>query len=136
MSTTATCVNVIDTGGCDWYSSSMAVDERQLYHYIGQRLKDQRGALGLTQQQVARQTGVERTSITNIEAGRQKLPLHLLYHLCDVLEIDVREVLPAASEIRTTEEEDVIEVDGRPTRVPRRTASFVRTVLISRAQDQ
>lgn len=113
----------------------MAIDERQLYRYIGQQLRDRRVTLQLTQQQVAREIGVERTSITNIESGHQKLPLSLLYELCDVLGMDVRTVLPAVIDIRATAEEEVLHIDGRATRVPSRTASFVRTMLEDRKQD-
>lgn len=114
----------------------MRVDEDQLYHYIGQQLKARRAALGLTQQQVARLIGVERTSITNIESGRQKLPLHLLYQLCAELEVNVHEVLPTPSDVLATEEDEVIDADGQLTRVPARTATFVRTLLKTLAEDQ
>jgi transcriptional regulator with XRE-family HTH domain len=39
-----------------------------------------------------------RTSVTNIEKGRQKLLLHTLFDLADALEIPVGRLLPEPSE--------------------------------------
>lgn len=40
---------------------------------LGTKIKTLRNQAGLTQKQLAEQVGLERTSITNIEAGNQKL---------------------------------------------------------------
>jgi transcriptional regulator with XRE-family HTH domain len=76
----------------------MPHDEHQLYRLIGSRLRDQRVAQGLSQAQLAEKIGMLRTSITNIEAGRQRVPIHVLYHICEVLSISVYAVLPAEEE--------------------------------------
>ncbi len=72
----------------------MAIDEDGLYSWVGERLKKRRVELQLTQDEIAGKIGILRTSVTNIEAGRQKAPLHVLYGLCEVLDIDIATVLP------------------------------------------
>lgn len=84
------------------------IDERRLYAYVGKRIKELReGKPGvaprMTQAQLAKQVGLERTSITNIEKGEQKVPLHVLYRICSVLNVDIQEVLPALQEVKGDE---------------------------------
>lgn len=47
-----------------------------IYQAIGGKVAMIRAALGLTQEELAKRTHLTRTSITNIEAGRQRLLLH------------------------------------------------------------
>lgn len=77
----------------------MDVDERLLYSVVGERLKQRRLEANVTQAQLAEAAGVLRTSVTNIEAGRQKPPLHLLYRMCLALDVEVSSILPANDEV-------------------------------------
>lgn len=43
---------------------------------VGLRIQQMREMLGLTQAELAKRVGLERTSIVNTEAGRQRLLLH------------------------------------------------------------
>ena len=45
------------------------------YLAIGVRIRMIRDALGLTQEDLSKRCGLERTSIANIEAGRQRILL-------------------------------------------------------------
>jgi transcriptional regulator with XRE-family HTH domain len=80
------------------------IDEGRLYKALGERIRLQReGAAGsrkkLTQAELAQEVGLERTSITNIERGNQKVPLHVLYRICDALQVPVEAVLPPLPDI-------------------------------------
>lgn len=77
----------------------MKTDHNSLYGLIGARLKDRRVELNLTQEQLASRVGFERTSITNIEKGRQRLSLHALYDICSVLQIEAREIVPISVDV-------------------------------------
>ncbi|MEW6636048.1 MAG: helix-turn-helix transcriptional regulator [Actinomycetota bacterium] len=77
----------------------MDVDERLLYGIVGERLKQRRAEANVTQAQLAEAVGVLRTSVTNIEAGRQKPPLHLLYRMCVALDVEVSSVVPSNEEV-------------------------------------
>jgi transcriptional regulator with XRE-family HTH domain len=72
------------------------VDESQnaLYIEVGKRIKNARNKKNFSQNRLAEASSLSRTSITNIEKGRQHLPIHTLYAIANVLEINVAELLP------------------------------------------
>ena len=106
----------------------MQVDETLLYNLIGTTIKQQRRKADMTQEQLADAVGVLRTSITNIEAGRQKLPLHVLYEVCIALGVEIATILPtnAAVSQPTTRS---ISIDGVIKQVPPKTAEFLKQLL-------
>ena len=69
-----------------------------LYKRLGATIKGQRRALGLTQQQLAKQLGISRASLANVETGRQRVLVHQLYELAEQLNVNVQELLPESSE--------------------------------------
>ncbi|MFN8552533.1 MAG: helix-turn-helix transcriptional regulator [Candidatus Obscuribacterales bacterium] len=77
----------------------MRIDEKLLYQKLGEELKKRRKGIPLSQEQLAKEVGIERTSVTNIEAGRQKAPLHVLYEVCKVLGVELTDLLPASGEV-------------------------------------
>lgn len=54
----------------------MSKKPEPVYRAIGSRIEMIRSALGLTQLELAERVGLNRTSVTNIEAGRQRILLH------------------------------------------------------------
>lgn len=84
------------------------IDESGLYRHVGERLRalreQRRGMRGkLTQGELALQVGLERTSITNIEKGAQKVPLHVLFRICETLGVAVTDLLPTLAEVRAAD---------------------------------
>lgn len=75
------------------------IDQDRLYAFIGEQLKSHRETRGLTQLQLAERVNLERTSITNIERGKQKLPLHVLFGVCHSMGIAVSDVLPRMDQV-------------------------------------
>lgn len=65
-----------------------------LYSEIGRRIKAEREALGFSQLDLAQEIGMLRTSVANIEAGKQRLPIHVLYAIATALAIPVSDLLP------------------------------------------
>lgn len=65
-----------------------------MYKEVGRLVRAHRIKQNLSQMDLARRVGHTRTSITNIEAGRQRLPLDLLFNFANVLGLEVRELLP------------------------------------------
>lgn len=65
-----------------------------IYTEIGKRVAAARTAAGMTQLALAEALSLSRTSVTNIESGRQKLLVHTLLQLAAILQIDVMELLP------------------------------------------
>lgn len=81
------------------YNPSVSIDGELLYEIIGERLKQRRLEAKVTQARLADAVGVLRTSVTNIEAGRQKPPLHLLYRMCVALDVEISSLLPTNEEV-------------------------------------
>lgn len=76
----------------------MAIDEDLLYQLVAERLKRARGAAGLSQERLATKLGMSRTSIVNIEAGRQRPPLHVLWEMAEHLGTELRLLIPRRAE--------------------------------------
>ncbi len=71
------------------------VDSKSFYIELGQNVRMKREQIGLTQEALASQVALTRTSITNIEKGRQKLLLHTFVDLAHALNIEPSLLLPA-----------------------------------------
>jgi transcriptional regulator with XRE-family HTH domain len=54
--------------------------------YFAQEIKRRRAAAGVTQTRMAELLGMSRTSVTNIEAGRQPVSLATACAIADVLD--------------------------------------------------
>lgn len=67
-----------------------------LYTAIGERIRDARVRLGLTQEALGDLVGIGRTSITNIERGQQRLPVHLLISVAVALGQRPADLIPEA----------------------------------------
>lgn len=71
------------------------MDAISVYRAFGQAIQRHRKRLGLTQDDIARRVGLSRTSITNIEKGRQKVLLHQILEFAACLEVAPEALLPA-----------------------------------------
>lgn len=85
------------------------IDERRLFKEVGQKIRQLReaqtgGRARLTQAELAEMVGLERTSITNIERGNQKVPLHVLYRICEALRAPISDVMPRAADVQADAE--------------------------------
>jgi len=65
-----------------------------LYMVIGMRIRDIREGLGMTQSELAERAGIGRTTLVNIEAGKQKTALHHLYKIAEYLGVPIYSLLP------------------------------------------
>ncbi|MHA7842048.1 MAG: helix-turn-helix domain-containing protein [Winogradskyella sp.] len=77
-----------------------------LYKVIGEKIKTRRQQLKISQlklsedlKHLSENIELSRSSISNIEVGRHQIPLHVLYSICQLLKLDVKELLPSYKEI-------------------------------------
>jgi len=70
-----------------------------LYEAVGDRIAAARKAAGLSQEKLAKKAGVTRASIVNIEHGRQRPPLHLLWQIATSLELEAARLIPLQREL-------------------------------------
>jgi len=66
----------------------------QIYREFGRILKAKRKEANLTQDEIASKVGLVRTSITNIEQGKQHVSLHMLFQLADAVGARPQDLLP------------------------------------------
>lgn len=65
-----------------------------LQKYIGYLLKKARKKYGATQGELARKIGKSRATVANYEAGKQVMPLDILYKIADALCVKITEIVP------------------------------------------
>lgn len=82
-----------------------------LYHEIGQRIARARNAAGLSQEKLASRIRVTRTSVVNIEHGRQRAPIWLLWRISDTLGLEIGVFLPLKREL--AERGAPVHLDGK-----------------------
>jgi transcriptional regulator with XRE-family HTH domain len=68
-------------------------DHSEFYKQVGLTIRSRRGK-NLSQEALASAVGLTRTSISNIESGRQKMLLHTLVDIADALKVDASHLLP------------------------------------------
>ncbi len=76
-------------------------DFDELYRELGRRIRQarERNGEGLSQDALAKQLGISRASVVNIEAGRQRAPLHLLWQIAQLLGTDLTSLIPRNEEL-------------------------------------
>jgi transcriptional regulator with XRE-family HTH domain len=72
-------------------------EQIKFYQLLGERIKNARTQTGLKQEAFASYLNLSRASIVNIEKGRQHPPIHLLFVIAKVLNIEVTQLLPVFS---------------------------------------
>jgi transcriptional regulator with XRE-family HTH domain len=72
----------------------MTMDVTPLYAEIGERVRLVRTLAGMTQDDLARTAAMTRTTITNLESGKQKVVLESLYLIARALDIPIYFLIP------------------------------------------
>jgi transcriptional regulator with XRE-family HTH domain len=65
------------------------------YTVLGERVRRARKQINMSQADLAVRLGLSRTSIANLEAGRQRPAAHQVAMIAEVLDIPVHELLPS-----------------------------------------
>src|SRR5688572_2915683 len=69
-------------------------DQKRFYELLGERIRDARTDAKLKQETFASYLNLSRSSIVNIEKGRQHPQIHLLWDIAKILNIEVSEIFP------------------------------------------
>ena len=72
---------------------------RKLYTCIGAKVRRARNRRAWTQLELAQAVGLSKYSITNVEAGRQRPPVHMALLIAMALDVPVDELLPSDPEL-------------------------------------
>ncbi|MBU2015926.1 MAG: helix-turn-helix domain-containing protein [Alphaproteobacteria bacterium] len=72
------------------------MDEGAIYRAFGLAVAKRRADIEKTQERVAKEVGLSRASLANIERGKQRVFLHQILALADALELtSAHEIVPA-----------------------------------------
>jgi transcriptional regulator with XRE-family HTH domain len=106
-----------------------ATDHVDFYRTVGHLIKTTRDKSGLTQEALASRVGLTRTSITNIEKGRQKLLLHTLCDLASELGVAPAALLPEAPPATDRAIDELLK--GRP----KKEREWIKSAIVSAGKD-
>lgn len=71
----------------------------RLYLELGVRVRRLREDLNITQDELAKRVDISRSSIANIERGRQHAPVHVVLSIAETLNVDMAQLLPTHAEL-------------------------------------
>ena len=72
----------------------MEFDRAGFEREVGLRLQRARKQCGITQEELARSIGLPRPSYANIESGRQRVPLDVVWRAAIVLDLSIAALVP------------------------------------------
>ena len=72
----------------------MSKESSDLIKVFGKRVKEERTGLGLSQEELGFQTGLDRTYISGIERGKRNLSLQNIGKIARALKVSTSELFP------------------------------------------
>lgn len=106
-------VSVVDISGEGSHSAPVPRSPA-LNAAFGEHLRRLRGQARMSQDTLGRRAGLSRTSITNIEVGRQHVSLDVLYRLADALGQEPRDLLPTRDRVHEHGAPEMADLEGLP----------------------
>jgi DNA-binding XRE family transcriptional regulator len=106
------------------------LDDGKLYSLLGERIQRLRRMQSplMSQERLAKTLGLTRTSVTNIERGKQKVTLDTIYKLCETFGMQIADLMPPLAEVSQKAEQSVV-VAGQAYDVPTKTANSIKRLL-------
>lgn len=99
------------------------LDRKSFYLSVGKKVKQAREDRNFTQEELASKVSLSRTSITNIEQGRQQFMLHTLIEISAALSVDPASLFP---EMETNFEDTL---DEKLKELPLNKRRWIKTTL-------
>lgn len=98
-------------------------DTDKFYSELGENIKSYRTKQNYSQDQLAKFLDLTRTSVVNIEKGRQRPPLHIVYDLAVFFNVEIKNLLPSKDEkkqidLKKTVKENIHTIEKRFKDVP------------------
>lgn len=73
-----------------------------VYQAVGEKVRDFRKESGLSQLDLADRAACSRITISNLERGRQRISLELLFEIAIALEVELADLMPARADLKAT----------------------------------
>lgn len=100
----------------------MSFDREGFDREVGLRLNRARRSRGITQEELAKRIGIPRASYANIESGRQRISIDVIWRAAVVLEVAIASLVPEPVN-RARHLAPVVSITARPMIVPATAAS-------------
>ncbi|MFZ0747306.1 MAG: helix-turn-helix transcriptional regulator [Terracidiphilus sp.] len=84
-------------------------DFDEIYRGVGRKIRQTRENQHLSQDSLAKRLGISRTSMVNIEAGRQRAPLHLMWQIAELLETKLTLLIPSPEELLVPRDQTILD---------------------------
>jgi transcriptional regulator with XRE-family HTH domain len=79
--------------------------KNRFYSETGKKIQLFRHQRDISQEALGRAVGLTRTSISNVEKGRQKLLIHSLFDIAEALSVEVAQLLPDKTSLNSVSQE-------------------------------
>jgi len=99
----------------------------EFYRLFGERVREAREALGISQHQLSVRVGVSRASVANIERGAQRVALHQWLEFAAALNVDPSSLVPGIGR-----REEGLQRAIRSERVPAAMAEWIERAVTRR----
>ncbi|WP_128802888.1 MULTISPECIES: helix-turn-helix transcriptional regulator [unclassified Streptomyces] len=99
----------------------------RFYRAVGLRVREARTSARMTQAQLAEELGLTRSSVANVEAGRQRTPLHVFAMIAEALDVDPAKLLP--QDLTAPEKPDLSNLDEHLADADESSRDFVQSAL-------
>ena len=90
----------LTTGGSNAWCDRERIVIDPVYSKIGAAFRKRRDEIGMTQSMLADHLQLSRTSVTNIERGRQPLSIHQFILACQLLKLSAGDLLQDAASLK------------------------------------
>jgi transcriptional regulator with XRE-family HTH domain len=81
------------------------------YEKLGENIKEARRRQNMNQEELGEKLGLSRVSVVNIETGKQRLPIHVLGDITDILKVKMSELVPDTARQRDNTGDNLIDSD-------------------------
>ncbi len=99
-----------------------------IYKIIGSKIRKYRQESGLSQEDLGKCLDLKRSSIAKIEAGTQRIYVHLLYKIADSCNINVTDLLLAKEWLHNGEDDNLLK-EKIDCLIPIKTATKIKRKL-------
>ena len=72
----------------------MSFDRDGFYRDVGHRIQLQRKRARMTQEEVAKELSMPRATFANVERGRQRVPVDVIWRLAVLFDVAIHVILP------------------------------------------
>lgn len=115
------------------------IREDLIYETVSRKIRELRqrhpvSETKITQRALAEEIGIDRSTLTNIEIGNQRPPLHVIYAICAYFDVPLSEFLPSLSSVLEHSSSEKIVVGDSEHEVQGKTGALLKERYLRRGK--